>query len=78
LYGQIDKGTTVNLDSFVQRADSPTILLSYISSIFLHGSMSSALTQAATDAINAAATPEAKAQAALYVVLTSGEYQIIH
>ena len=78
LYGQIDKGTTVNLDSFVQRADSATILLNYISSIFLHGSMSSALAEAATDAINAAATPLAKAQAALYVVLTSGEYQIIH
>jgi uncharacterized protein (DUF1800 family) len=78
LYGKIDKGTTVNLDTFVQRADSTTILLSYVSSLFLHGSMSSALAQAATDAVNAAATPLAKAQAALYVVLTSGEYQIIH
>jgi hypothetical protein len=40
--------------------------------------MSPALEQAATDAVNAASTPTAKAQAALYVVLTSGEYQIIH
>ena len=39
--------------------------------------MSTALQQAATDAVNAVATPQAKAQAALYVVLTSGEYQII-
>ena len=39
--------------------------------------MSSALEAAATDAVNAATTPTAKAQAALYVVLTSGEYQII-
>jgi uncharacterized protein (DUF1800 family) len=79
LYGQIDKGaTTVNLNTFVQRADTTNILLSYISSIFLHGSMSSALTQAATDAIDAASTPLAKAQAALYVVLTSAEYQIVH
>jgi len=77
LYGQIDKGTTVNLNPFVQRADSTDILLSYISSNFLHGSISSALTQAATDAVNAATTPLAKAQAALYVVLTSSEYQII-
>jgi uncharacterized protein (DUF1800 family) len=79
LYGQIDKGaTTVNLDSFAQRADSTNMLLSYISSIFLHGSMSSALTQAATDAINAVTTPLAKAQAALYVVLTSADYQVMH
>jgi uncharacterized protein (DUF1800 family) len=79
LYGQIDKGaTTVNLDPFVQRADTTDILLSYISSIFLHGSMSPALTQAATDAIHAATTPSAKAQAALYVVLTSADYQVMH
>jgi hypothetical protein len=40
--------------------------------------MSPALEQAATDAVDGATTPLAKAQAALYVVLTSGEYQIIH
>ncbi|HTW65003.1 MAG TPA: DUF1800 family protein [Bryobacteraceae bacterium] len=78
LYGQIDKGTTVNLTPFVQQAGSAASLLSYISSIFLHGSMSSALTQAATGAIDAQTTALAKTQAALYVVLTSGEYQIIH
>jgi uncharacterized protein (DUF1800 family) len=78
LYGTIDKGTTVNLTPFVQQAITGTSLLNYINAIFLHGSMSPALEQAATDAINAASTPTAKTQAALYVVLTSGEYQIIH
>jgi uncharacterized protein (DUF1800 family) len=78
LYGAIDKGTTVNLTPFVQQAGSTASLLSTISSVFLHGSMSPALEQAATDAVNAASTPTAKTQAALYVVLTSGEYQIIH
>ncbi len=78
LYGQIDKGTQVDLTPFVQQAGATTSLLNYISTVFLHGTMSPALAQAATDAINAAATPTAKAQAALYVVLTSGEYQIIH
>jgi len=78
LYGQIDKGTTVNLTPFVQQAGNTSSLLSYIGSIFLHGSMSPALTLAATDAVNAATTPLAKTQAALYVVLTSAEYQIIH
>jgi len=77
LYGKIDQSTTVNLTPFVQLAGNTPALLSYIASIFLHGSMSSALQQAATDALNAAATPLGKAQAALYVVLTSGDYQII-
>jgi uncharacterized protein (DUF1800 family) len=77
LYGKVDQSTTVNLAPFVQVAGNTTDLLNYIASIFLHGSMSSALQQAATDAVNAASGPMAKAQAALYVVLTSGEYQII-
>jgi uncharacterized protein (DUF1800 family) len=78
LYGTIDKGTTVNLAPFTQQAGSTASLLNAISSIFLHGSMSAKLEQEATDAVNAASTPTGKAQAALYLVLTSGEYQIIH
>jgi uncharacterized protein (DUF1800 family) len=77
LYGKLDSSTTVNLTSFVSQAGNTTNLLDYIASVFLHGGMSTALDQAATTAINAATTPTAKAQAALYVVLTSGEYQII-
>jgi uncharacterized protein (DUF1800 family) len=78
LYGAIDKGATVNLTPFVQQAGGTTALLNAISSVFLHGSMPAALEQAATDAVNAVTTPLAKTQAALYVVLTSGEYQVIH
>jgi len=79
LYGTIDPGTKVNLAPFVQNAGgSSSYLLDYINSVFLHGSMSQALEQAATDAINYSSTPTAKAQAALQVVLTSSEYQIIH
>jgi uncharacterized protein (DUF1800 family) len=77
LYGRLSSNTTVNLTPFISHAGNTTSLLNYISSLFLHGSMSTALEQAATTAVNAAATPTAKAQAALYVVLTSGEYQII-
>jgi hypothetical protein len=77
-YGWIDPHTPVNLTPFVEHAGSTMNLLGYIGSIFLHGSMSTALTQAATDAVNAQTTPLGKVQAALYVVLTSGEYQVIH
>lgn len=77
IYGALDKGTKVDLTPFVQQASSVDSLLNYISYVFLHSNMSSSLKQAATDAANAAATPLAKAQAALYVVLTSAEYQVI-
>jgi uncharacterized protein (DUF1800 family) len=77
LYGKIDAGTTVDLTPFVSQAGNTTSLLNYVGSVFLHGVMSTALQQAATSAVNAATTPTAKAQAALYVVLTSGEYQVV-
>jgi len=76
IYGALDAGTKVNLTPF---ANSGTVvsLLDYINYVFLHGSMSSVLQQQATDAANAVTTPLAKAQAALYIVLTSSDYQII-
>ena len=77
LYGKLDASTTFNLTPFVNAVSNTNDLLDYISLVFLHSSMSAGLRQAATTAVNAAATPTAKAQAALYIVLTSGEYQII-
>ena len=78
LYSLVDKGTTIDLSQFVARAGGTAGLLDYISGVFLHHSMSRELEQAATDAVNAAGPlPAARVRAALYVVLTSGEYQII-
>jgi uncharacterized protein (DUF1800 family) len=77
LYGHVDKSTTVNLAPFFENGTSAHAMMDYISYVFLHHSASAALTQAAGDAANAASTPLAKVQAALYTVLTSGEYQII-
>src|SRR5580704_4980640 len=82
LYAKLDKSTTVDLSPFEREAAAPSFLINYISQVFLHSSMSADLQQAVTDALNAAAqasagNAEAQAQAALYVVLTSGEYSII-
>jgi len=82
LYGTL-AGVRVNLDPFAAMAGNTTNLLNYIGEVFLHNSMSSALEVAMTDAVNAAtgttaaAKATAKAQAALYVALTSSEYQVI-
>ncbi|MGA3190411.1 MAG: DUF1800 domain-containing protein [Bryobacteraceae bacterium] len=79
LYSTASTGFKVNLKPFASQASDTATLLSYIGSIFLHGGMSSALEEAATNAVNGItlAAPTARAQAALYVVLTSGEYQIV-
>jgi uncharacterized protein (DUF1800 family) len=77
LYGKLDSSTTVDLTPFVGQAGNTTSLLDYIGSVFLHDGMSTALQQAATSAVSAATTPTAKAQAALYVVLTSSEYGVV-
>ena len=78
LYGTLDKYVTLSLTPFTQQAGNVNSLLTYIGSVFLHGTMSSNLQAAATSAANAQSTATAKAQAALYAVLTSGEYKVIH
>jgi uncharacterized protein (DUF1800 family) len=77
LYGALDSTTKLDLSPFAAQAGNVAGLLDYISYVFLHSSMSSALTQAATSAANAQSTATAKAQAALYVVLSSSEYQVV-
>ena len=77
LYGSLDKGTTVNLQPFVQRATATPSMLDYISYVFLRHSMSTDLYNAAVEAARGATTSTAQVQAALYIVLTSGEYQVI-
>jgi hypothetical protein len=78
LYGTLDKTTTVDLSPFVKKASKISDLVDYISYVFLHHGMSSSLAQAATSAANAQSGAQAQAQAALYVVLTSSEYQVVH
>jgi len=82
LFATLDKSTTVDLSPFERTAAGTTWLVNYVNQMFMHGTMSDSLTQAVTDAVNAAAAasagePLAMARAALYVTLTSGEYQII-
>jgi uncharacterized protein (DUF1800 family) len=79
LYSQLDKGTALDLSDFVNAAaTSLNTLLSRIDWLLLHQSMSGGLQQAALSAAQAATTPAEQAKAALYVVLTSAEYNIIH
>jgi uncharacterized protein (DUF1800 family) len=77
LYGNLSNSAAIDLSSFLPQGSSVAEMLDYISYVFLHHTMSADLTQAATAAANAVKSPKAQVQAALYTVLTSGEYQII-
>jgi len=76
LYGTMS-GVKVNLAPYVALAGNSNDLMTHIANVFLHGAVSPQLQGAAVTAVNAATTPLAKAQAALYIVLTSSEYQIV-
>lgn len=78
VYGRLDKGTTVDLTPFINKAVDPNTLADYISSVFLYHSMSSDLRSAIEQAVGSSANPVSRAKDALYLTLTSGEYQIVH
>jgi uncharacterized protein (DUF1800 family) len=77
LYGALDKSTTVNLSPFLPSGNNISSMLNTISYAFLHDAMSNDLRAAASSAASAATGAKAQAQAALYIVLTSSEYQIV-
>ena len=77
LYGALDKSTTIDLTPFLPSGSDISAMVDYIGSVFLHQAMSSGLREAATSAASAATGAKPQAQAALYVVLTSSEYQIV-
>ena len=76
--GRFDAGTTFNLANFTTAAANPANLIALINKTFFHDDMSDGVKSAVTTAMNAAAAPSDKAKAALYVALTSAEYQVIH
>ncbi len=78
VYGTLDKGTTVNLAPFLDANSTLEHLLGVISDTFLHGAISANLYQAAYTAAAANKAPIDQVKAALYIVLTSTEYQVIH
>lgn len=79
LYGRLDRSTAIDLAPFLQFSGNIDSLLDYISYVFLHDAMSPDLRRAAYEAASAAGRAAgARVRAALYTVLTSGEYQIIH
>jgi uncharacterized protein (DUF1800 family) len=77
LYGSLDKTTTIDLAPFLQYGNDLNAMVDHIGYVFLHHSMSPGLARQSLAAAGANSTALARAEAALYSVLTSAEYQIV-
>ena len=77
--GQYDTGTKFNIGAYTTAAStSSTALIGLINQVFFHDAMSQSLQTAINQALGPLTLASDKAKAALYVALTSGEYQVIH
>jgi len=76
--GQLDAGTKFDISAFTAAASDNGNLTYMINSVFFHDDMSSNVQNAIAEALAPLKLASDKAKAALYVALTSGEYQIIH
>jgi hypothetical protein len=71
-------GTSLDFSAWTAAAASPTGLIANIDTQFFHGAMSKSLNSALTRLLNQipASDPLGRAKAALYVALTSPEFQV--
>ena len=76
--GQFDVGSKLDISAFVAAAANSVTLVNMIDRVFFHESMSNELRAAINHALSSLTVRADKAKAALYVALTSGEYQIVH
>jgi uncharacterized protein (DUF1800 family) len=82
VFGSIAPGTTVDFSSYATQASNPTALLGSLNTLMLHGSMSSDMQSSiltAMQAVPAGSKPGLQqAQAAIYLIATSSQYQVQH
>ncbi len=76
--GKLDSETTFNTRPFLEAASTPAALIGLINGLFFHGTMSNNLQSAITQALAPLKASADKVKAALYIALTSSEYQIVH
>jgi len=85
VYGSIGAGTKVDFSAYANLAASPDAsgqLLDSLNALLLHGSMSSSARSSIVTAVNAVPTGTnqnlQRAQAAIYLILASSQYQVQH
>jgi uncharacterized protein (DUF1800 family) len=82
VFGSIGSGTTVDFSSYATQASNPTALLGSLNTLMLHGSMSSDMQSSILTAMQTVPTGSKQglqeAQAAIYLIGTSSQYQVQH
>ncbi len=76
--GHLDAGTTFDLSAYISAASNYAALIQQINTMFFHGSMSGDLQNSINKAVAPLTLPSDKARTALYIALTSNEYQVMH
>jgi hypothetical protein len=80
IYGSVGPGTTINVAPYINAAGNVTNLLSLINTNIMHSQMPSDMYNTIYSTLTSGVytTPTATAQAALYLTLSSSQYQIEH
>jgi uncharacterized protein (DUF1800 family) len=80
--GELGSGTTVDFSSYATQASNPSALLGSLNTLMLHGSMSSEMQSSILTAMQAVPSSSKQglqqAQAAIYLIGTSSQYQVQH
>lgn len=76
--GNLDAATTFNLSNFLSLGGNPPALIASINQVFFHSAMSPSLNSALIAVMAGQSNTPAAVQAALYLALTSGEFQVAH
>jgi uncharacterized protein (DUF1800 family) len=82
VYGSLGSGTTVSFASYGSQASNPTQLLNSLNTLMLHGSMSADMNTTILTAMQAVPAGSSQglqqAQAAIYLIGSSSQYQVRH
>ena len=82
VYGSLGSGTTVNFSSYATQAANPSALLGSLNTLMMHGSMSADMQSTILTAMQAVPAGSKQgmqeAQAAIYLIGTSWQYQVQH
>ncbi len=78
VYGSLGSGTTVDLSSLVAQAGDSAKLLDQLDAVFTHSQMSSAMRGAILTIISGITDTRRRTQAAIYLIVTSSQYQVQH
>jgi hypothetical protein len=78
VYGSLGGGTTIDLTPYVTLASNSGSLLDALDAALMHGQMPTDMRSTIQTALAAQTTAKLKAQAAIYLVASSSQYQVEH